>query len=124
MLAQNQLTCEYAEFEGSKILGNASDVVDLIPLILKGSIHTVRYDIYDNEVPIYNINIEESCVISITSVYCPGIENGTTISNEDVAFIMIPKSVVLEWMEKYPSWLEFTFKLNEKRMDEPVVKIN
>ncbi len=114
-------TFPIAEFKGDLILGKATDVVDFVPLVLRGSLRTVRYDIYGNEVTIYNINKMQSCIISITSVYCPGIKNGVTISNEDVAFLLIPKTKVLEWMRKYPSWLEFTFKLNEARMDELVV---
>jgi len=111
-----------AEFKGNMILGKATDEVNFIPLVIRGSMRTVRYDIYGNEVLIYNINKMQSCIISITSVYCPGIENGDAISNEDVVFIMIPKPTVIEWMNKYDSWLQFTFKLNEARMNELVIR--
>lgn len=110
------------EFDGNLFLGRARDEVDFIPLVLKGSMRTVRYDIYGNEVPIYHVNPMQSCIISITTVYCPGVESGDTISNEDVVFIVIPKEKVIEWMKKYPSWLEFTFMLNELRMSELVTK--
>lgn len=121
-LVEELKTFPIVEFKSNILLGKASDNLPFIPLVIKGSMRTVRYDMFGKEVPIYNINELESCIISITSVYCPGIENGDAISNEDVVFLMIPKVIVAQWMKKYKSWLEFTFKLNEKRMNELVVK--
>lgn len=121
-LVEELKTFPVAEFKGNTILGKTTDEVNFVPLVIKGSMRTVRYDNYGYEVPIYNINEMQSCIISLTSVYCPGIKNGVAISNEDVVFIMIPKTIIKEWMIKYTSWLQFTFTLNEKRMDELVAR--
>ncbi|HEC42265.1 MAG TPA: hypothetical protein ENI20_05490 [Bacteroides sp.] len=117
-LVEEIKTMPIAEFKGEVILAKSTDDVSFIPLVIKGSMRTVRYDIYGQEVLIYDINEMQSCIISITSVYCPGIENGTAISNEDLVLILIPKSKIQEWTSKYKSWVEFTFLLNEQRMNE------
>lgn len=109
-----------AEFKENVLLAKATDDVPFLPIVIRGSMRTVRYDIYGNEVLIYNINELQSCIISITSVYCPGIAAGDAISNEDLAFIMIPKEKIEGWTTKYKSWVEFTFILNEQRMQELV----
>jgi serine phosphatase RsbU (regulator of sigma subunit) len=121
-LVEELRTFPIVEFKGGVTLGKASDNLQFIPLVIKGSMRTVRYDMFGKEVPIYNIGEMESCIISITSVYCPGIENGDAISNEYVVIIMVPKTVIPVWMKKYKTWLNFTFKLNEKRMNELVLK--
>ncbi len=109
-----------AEFKGNLLLAKATDDIPFLPLVVKGSMRTVRYDVYGNEVLIYNINELQSCIISITSVFCPGIPAGDAISNEDLVFIMIPKERIEGWTNTYKSWVEFTFKLNEQRMNELV----
>jgi hypothetical protein len=122
-LLENELveeikTLPFAEFKGEVILAKSTDDVAFIPLVIKGSMRTVRYDIYGQEVLIFDINEMQSRIISITFVYCPGIEKGTAISNEDLVLILIPKSKIQEWTSKYKSWVEFTFLLNEQRMNE------
>jgi len=121
-LIEELKTFPIAEFKGDTIVGKASDQATFVPLVLNGSMRTVRYDIYGNEVVIYDINEMQSCIIGITAVLMPDIANGYTITNEDIAFIKIPKSKIVGWMKKYKSWLEFTFKLNEIRMNELVAR--
>lgn len=119
-LIEELKTFPIAEFTGGAVVGKASDKADFVPLVLHGSMRTVRYDIYGNEVNIYDIYEMQSCIIGITAVLMPDIASGYTITNEDIAFIKIPKSRIIGWMKKYKSWLEFTFHLNEIRMNELV----
>ena len=106
------------EVKAHQLINRVTDKVEFLPLLIKGSMRIVRYDIYGNEVLIYNINELESCIISITSVYVPGLLSGDSIANEDMVAIKIPNEKVVEWTSKYKSWVKFTYQLNEKRMQE------
>lgn len=121
-LVEEIMSCPITEFKGNLLLGKESDEIKYVPFVLKGSIRTVKYDAFGNEVLIYNIDEMQSCIISITSIFRPGVGKGNAISNEDVVAIMLPKERVEEWMYKYKSWREFTFMLNEKRMNELIFR--
>ena len=45
------------------------NVIEMIPIVLKGRISVYKKDSYGNKVLIYNINPAESCIISINSTY-------------------------------------------------------
>ena len=63
-LAEEIKSLSIAEFSANTLLAKVDDVLPFIPLVIKGSLRTVRYDIYGNEVLIYNINEMQSCIIS------------------------------------------------------------
>jgi len=91
--------------------------VDVVPLVVKGSIRTVRMDERQKEIFIYDINPLECCIASVTSAMCgTEIYNFSGITNEDTAIFLISKEVTNEWLSKYESWRLFIFKLYENRI--------
>jgi serine phosphatase RsbU (regulator of sigma subunit) len=123
-LVDSLLECSVLKFRKDGLVGRPEDEDPFVPFVLEGSVRIVRYDIFGKEVLIYNIAPMESCIIGITSVWRENIEKGASISNEDLYLLHIPKSLVYLFMEKYQKWREFTFMLNEQRMQELIFKNN
>ncbi len=100
------------------VLGEIGSQAQFIPIVVKGSVRSVRFDENGNEIFIYNIEPIQSCILTVTAVMQESLTKTIGIANEDVTTILIPREKAEPWMAKYSSWRHFTINLYEKRLNE------
>ena len=94
------------------------NVIEMIPIVLKGRISVYKKDSYGNKVLIYNINPAESCIISINSTYTDNRVSTEAYNPVDTEIAMVPKDISQKWLDEYPTWRNFVMQLYTKRLNE------
>lgn len=111
-------------FPAGSIILDENSYIQLIPIVLKGSLRVMRTDEDDHEILLYYIKPGESCIMS----FLGGIHNETSkvqaIAEEDVELLLIPVSKAGEWVKEFPEWTDFIFKLYHKRFEELLSVVN
>jgi serine phosphatase RsbU (regulator of sigma subunit) len=118
-LAHEMAEYPIMQFPAGMVVGREGDDIQLISIVLQGSVRAVRIDESGDEILIYNMDKMESCIISITAA----MRNRKTssifaITNEESTLLSFPKEKTNEWMGKYASWRNFTIELYENRLYE------
>lgn len=123
-LFESELVQEMAEypimqFPAEMVVGREGDDIQLISIVLEGSLRAVRIDEAGEEILIYNMDKMQSCIISITAAMRFRKSSSIfAITNEPTTLLAFPKEKTNEWMGKYASWRNFTIELYENRLYE------
>ena len=118
-LAKEMAEFPIMQFPAGMVVGREGDDIQLISIVLEGSVRAVRIDDSGEEILIYNMDQMESCIISITNAMRNRKSSSVhAITNEDTTLLAFPKDKTSEWMDKYPSWRKFTIELYENRLYE------
>lgn len=118
-LAQEMAEYPIMQFPAEVVVGKEGDEIQLISIVLQGSVRAVRIDDLGEEILIYNMDKMQSCIISITSAMRNRKSSSIyAITNEETTLLAFPKDKTVEWMGKYESWRNFTIELYENRLYE------
>jgi CRP/FNR family transcriptional regulator len=108
---------------GSAIL-NENNYIQLIPIVLKGSLRVIRTDENGREMLLYYIQPGESCIMS----FLGGIHHETSkvsaVVEEDAEILFIPVDKAGAWVKEFPEWMDFIFRLYHKRFEELLAVVN
>lgn len=111
----NQL--EEADIEKGEIILKEKSYINVIPLVIEGNIKVRKTDEKGKEIILYHIISGESCILSITSCLNDKQSNAEAITEEKTKLIVVPATLVKEWMDKYKSWRKFVVNLYYNRLD-------
>lgn len=89
-----------------------------IPLLLEGSLKVFREDNAGNELLLYYIESGDTCAMSLT--FDPKQLKSTirAVVEEDATFVIIPVTLLDQWMVEFPSWRSFIINSFNMRMTE------
>ena len=111
-------------FPSGKVILNENSYIQLIPIVLKGSLRVIRTDEEGREILLYYIQPGESCIMS----FLGGIHHETSKVNavveEDAEILFIPVAKAGEWVKEFPEWTDFIFRLYHKRFEELLSVVN
>ena len=111
-------------FPAGSIILNENNYIQLIPIVLKGSLRVMRTDENGREMLLYYIHPGESCIMS----FLGGIHHETSkvsaIVEEDAEILFIPVEKAGEWVKEFPEWTDFIFRLYHKRFEELLSVVN
>ncbi|MBS3914400.1 MAG: Crp/Fnr family transcriptional regulator [Bacteroidetes bacterium] len=102
---------------GSTFL-DIGDAVRNMPLIMHGTIKVMRQDEEGHELLLYYVNPSESCAMTFTCCMQQYPSEIRAVAETDVEMILLPISVMDEWLVKYPTWKAFVMKTFKNRFDE------
>ncbi len=106
------------------VLVQSNTYIRSIPVVLSGSMRVMREDENGHEILLYYIKPGESCIMS----FLAGIHEDTSkvklVVEEDAEVLMLPIVKASEWINVYPEWADFIFKLYHKRFEELLDVIN
>ena len=118
-LAQEMSAYPIMKFPAGVVVGREGDEIQLISIVLQGSVRAVRIDELGEEILIYNMDKMQSCIISITAAMRNRKSSSIfAITNEETTLLAFPKEITVGWMGKYASWRNFTIELYENRLYE------
>lgn len=111
-------------FPAGQIILNENHYIQLIPIVLKGSLRVMRTDENGHDMLLYYIQPGESCIMS----FLGGIHHETSkvsaVVEEDAEILFIPVSKAEEWVKEFPEWTDFIFRLYHKRFEELLAVVN
>lgn len=108
---------------GDTIL-DVGQLVRVIPLVLSGTVKVSRTDEEGRELLLYYINANESCAMTFTCCMQQFPSEIKAVAEEDVELLVIPVSVMDEWMAKYPTWKSFVMRTIRSRFLEMLKSID
>jgi CRP/FNR family transcriptional regulator len=112
------------KFPTGHVILNENNYIQLIPIVLNGSLRVMRTDEQGREILLYYIHPGESCIMS----FLGGIHHETSKVNavveEDAEILFIPINKASEWVKEYPEWTDFIFRLYHKRFEELLSVVN
>ncbi|MCC6281114.1 MAG: Crp/Fnr family transcriptional regulator [Saprospiraceae bacterium] len=101
-----------------KILMHSGDQIQLIPLVIKGSIKVVRADETGHEVLLYYIHPGESCALTLSSALKQEKSRVKAITQQVTDIIGIPSELAYALGRKYPGWFDFVLDAYANRFQE------
>lgn len=111
-------------FHEGDIILNENAYINVIPIVIKGSIKVLRTDEDGREILLYYIKSGESCIMSIFG----GIHNDTSkvkvVAEEETEILFIPIDKVSLLIKEYPEWVDYIFRLYHKRFEELLEVVN
>jgi CRP/FNR family transcriptional regulator len=101
-----------------KVILDIGQTVRTMPLILSGLIKVSRLDDQGNELFLYYVNPQESCAMTFTCCMQQYPSEIRAVAEEDTDILMLPVSVMDEWLVKYPTWKSFVMRTIHFRFQE------
>lgn len=92
--------------------------VEVIPLIVSGSVKVFREDEDDHELFMYYLGPGEACAITMICSAREGYSKIKAIPEEETTVIVIPIAKLDLWMPKYKSWYYFVMDTYQDRFEE------
>ncbi len=92
--------------------------VEVIPLIVSGSVKVFREDEDDHELFMYYLGPGEACAITMICSAREGYSKIKAIPEEETTVIVVPIAKLDLWMPKYKSWYYFVMDTYQDRFEE------
>lgn len=100
------------------IILEIGQTVRFMPIILTGTVKIVRLDDEGRELLLYYIQANESCAMTFTCCMQQQSSEIRAVAEDDVEMLLIPISLMDEWLVRYPSWKSFVMKTIRNRFNE------
>lgn len=109
---------EVLEFKAGTVILKVHQFIKVVPLVLEGSIKLRKLDQTGREIVFYHIEPGESCILSITSCLNEKESQAEAIIEKKTRLMVVEASKIRSWMERFPTWRKFVFRLYYERMAE------
>ncbi|MBC8322429.1 MAG: Crp/Fnr family transcriptional regulator [Candidatus Marinimicrobia bacterium] len=102
--------------ERDELFVKEGDQMDMIPLLLKGTVRCFYkdYDL-DREILYYYAQPGESCLFTYFSMFDDHKSKVFAVAEKRTKILMVPREQVMEWHTKYKSWNKFMVNSYIKR---------
>jgi CRP/FNR family transcriptional regulator, anaerobic regulatory protein len=105
-------------FKSGETIMDIGQTVRFMPIILKGNIKVTRMDDEGREILLYFVSGIESCAMTFTCCMQYKASEVRATAEEDTLVIMIPVSLMDEWIVKFPTWKSFVMQTMTQRFNE------
>ncbi len=119
--------CKYGilkTVESQKIILEIRREIQFIPIIVTGIAKVKRRDGKGNGIFLYYLTEKESSSLAITYSNEHKKSEVRIKAEGKVTYIALPSKIVYLWFQKYSSWRDYFFKLNQKQTSLLIEKIN
>ena len=99
-------------------------IVRFMPIIIKGVVKVSRMDEDGREILLYYVNANESCAMTFTCCMEQFPSEIKAVAEDDVELLMVPITVMDEWLMKYATWKSFVMKTIRNRFNEMLKTID
>lgn len=105
-------------FPEGELMMDIGQRIELIPLLVQGTVKVFREDENDHEIFLYFLKEGEACAITLICSEREGYSKIKAIPIEDTMAIILPIKKLDEWMFKYKSWYYFVMDSYQDRFEE------
>ena len=116
--------CIQKNFEAGTVLLQENANIHSIPIVMKGVLKVMRTDEDDKEILLYYIKAGESCIMSFLGGLHRETSKVKAVVEEDAEILFLPVEKVTLFINDYPQWLDYIFRLYHKRFEELLEIVN
>ena len=114
VIIQNGQLMEFDE--GTEII-REGQYIKVIPIVLEGAVKVIsRFE--EKDLLLYYIQAQESCIMSFTAIMENSPSRIYAITEAPTKAILIPGSLIQEWIRIYPSFRQLFFQQFYQRYDD------
>ncbi|MFD3001961.1 Crp/Fnr family transcriptional regulator [Pontibacter toksunensis] len=106
------------EFEPGQAIIEPGQYIQIVPIILEGSVKVMRTDELGHELLLYYIEGGDTCAVSLTCCSTSSTSDIKAVAEEKTKILAIPVQKHEEWMNAYRQWKEFVAMTYQKRFQE------
>jgi CRP/FNR family transcriptional regulator len=106
------------EVAQDEVILNVGDRMQMIPIVMEGSIKVSRENDNGDELLLYYIEGGDTCAMTLQCCMRHSVSEVKATSMEDSLLLMIPVEMMESWMNKYRSWREFILQSYHSRLKE------
>jgi CRP/FNR family transcriptional regulator len=118
LLREMESTSRRVSLKAGEVLYDIGSAVKVMPLILSGTVKVTRQDESGKELLLYYIYPNESCAMTFTCCMQHNPSEIRATAEDDVDALLIPVTVMDEWLSKYPTWKSFVMSSIRSRFRE------
>jgi CRP/FNR family transcriptional regulator len=101
-----------------EVILNVGDTMQMIPIVLRGSIKVSRENEAGEELLLYYIEGGDTCAMTLQCCVRHTASEIKATSMEDSLLLFIPVEMMENWMHKYKSWREYILQSYHTRLTE------
>ncbi|MFN5845482.1 MAG: Crp/Fnr family transcriptional regulator [Flavobacteriia bacterium] len=106
------------EVAQDEVILNVGDSMQMIPVVLEGSIKVSRENENGDELLLYYIEGGDTCAMTLQCCMRHSVSEVKATSMENSLLLMIPIEMMESWMNKYKTWREFILQSYHSRLKE------
>lgn len=106
------------EVAQDEVILNVGDKMQMIPVVLEGSIKVSRENDNGDELLLYYIEGGDTCAMTLQCCMRHSVSEVKATCMENSLLLMIPVEMMEAWMNKYRSWREFIVQSYHSRLKE------
>ena len=104
------------QFEEGKVIMDFGEYINLVPLVVSGSIKVIRENEEGKEILLYYLTPGQTCSISFSCCMAHKQSIIRTTTEEPTTIIGIPIKFIDLWISQYQSWKQFIMQSYDNRM--------
>lgn len=105
-------------YKPREVIVREGQYITVFPMVLSGLIRVTRNSNEGNELLLYFLKKNEMCAISLTCCMASRKSTVKAVAEQETQVILLPVSLLDEWMCKYPSWKQFVMQIFQNRISE------
>lgn len=109
---------KYMHLDEGDVAIEIGQTIRVMPILLKGTLKIMRTDDDGRELLLYYVNSHESCAMTFTCCMEHKPSEIRAVAEEEVEMIVLPVTVMDEWLLKYKSWKNFVMHTINNRFSE------
>lgn len=106
------------EVQMDEVILNVGDTIQMIPIVLRGSIKVSRENDAGEELLLYYIEGGDTCAMTLQCCVRHNSSEIKATSMEDSLLLLIPTEMMENWMHKYKTWREYILQSYHTRLTE------
>ncbi|MFK7970873.1 MAG: Crp/Fnr family transcriptional regulator [Bacteroidia bacterium] len=106
------------------IVIDIGDTVDILPLVLDGSIKIMREDKEHQELLLYYLEFGDTCAMTLNCCMKQTKSPIRATAEQDTLLLIVPVANMEVWMGRYPSWRAYILESYNIRLNEMLESID
>ena len=106
------------EVQLDEVILNVGDTMQMIPIVLRGSIKVSRENDAGEELLLYYIEGGDTCAMTLQCCVRHTASEIKATSMEDSLLLFVPVEMMENWMHKYKTWREYILQSYHTRLTE------
>lgn len=112
------------ELEEGKSIVETGKNIQIIPLVIFGSLKVYRENDMGNELYLYHISKGDVCVASFHCTHSMNLSKIKAVAVEDSEILAIPSKLMPKLMKNHPSWFQFVIDQWQLKFEDLLVSID
>ncbi|MCS7078306.1 MAG: Crp/Fnr family transcriptional regulator [Bacteroidia bacterium] len=111
-------------YKADTVILDVHQPIKSIPIVISGTIKVFSVDESGRELLLYYVYPNESCAMTFTCCMQQRNSEIRAVIEEDAELLLLPISVMDEWIVKYPTWKSFVTQTMYNRFNELLKSIH